>query len=81
MYKLCTAVDTALCNQLAGEVDGSYILILKNQYTGYVQSTTMDILQHLYVAYGWITPSKLEGNDGIMKKDYNTTLTIEHLAE
>eukprot|EP00957_Ditylum_brightwellii_P192472 14653757-Ditylum_brightwellii.AAC.1 len=34
-YKLCNAVDTALRNQLTGAVDETYILSLKNQYTGY----------------------------------------------
>eukprot|EP00957_Ditylum_brightwellii_P202346 15329759-Ditylum_brightwellii.AAC.1 len=63
-YKLCTAVDTALRNQLTGAINKSYILSLKNQYTGYVQSTTMDILQHLYVTYGRITPSKLKKPSG-----------------
>ena len=74
-------VDTALQNQLTGAVDEIYILSLKNQYTGYVQSTTIAILQHLYTTYGRITPTKLEENDKGMKKDYDVTLPIEHLAE
>eukprot|EP00957_Ditylum_brightwellii_P032723 2480283-Ditylum_brightwellii.AAC.1 len=41
----------------------------------------MDILQHLYATYGQIMPSKLEENDRVMKKDFNLTLPIEHLAE
>eukprot|EP00957_Ditylum_brightwellii_P159283 12124301-Ditylum_brightwellii.AAC.1 len=71
----------ALRNQLMGAIDKTYILSLKNQYTGYVQSTTMAILQHLYATYGRITPSKLEENNRAMKKDYDATLLIEHLAE
>eukprot|EP00957_Ditylum_brightwellii_P080972 6159011-Ditylum_brightwellii.AAC.1 len=80
-YKLCTAVNTALCNQLTGAVDETYVLSLNNQYTGYVPSTTMDILQHLYAIYGQIMPSKLEENNRAMKKDYALMLPIEHLAE
>eukprot|EP00957_Ditylum_brightwellii_P093818 7144280-Ditylum_brightwellii.AAC.1 len=75
------AVDTALRNQLTGAIYKTYILNLKNQYTGYVQSRTMAILQHLYATYGRITPSKLEENNRAMKKDYDATLPIEHLAE
>eukprot|EP00957_Ditylum_brightwellii_P059258 4498161-Ditylum_brightwellii.AAC.1 len=41
----------------------------------------MAILQHLYAMYGRLTPSKLEENDRTMKKDYDVTLPIEHLAE
>eukprot|EP00957_Ditylum_brightwellii_P108070 8244961-Ditylum_brightwellii.AAC.1 len=41
----------------------------------------MDILQHLYATYGRITPSTLEENDRAMKKDYDETLLIEHLAK
>eukprot|EP00957_Ditylum_brightwellii_P131007 9993083-Ditylum_brightwellii.AAC.1 len=64
-----------------GAVDETYLLSLKNQYTGYVQSTTIAILQHLYATYGRITPTKLDKNDKAMKKDYDATLPIEHLAE
>eukprot|EP00957_Ditylum_brightwellii_P179383 13665529-Ditylum_brightwellii.AAC.1 len=42
---------------------------------------TMAILQYLYATYGRITPLKLEENDRMMKKDYDATLPIEHLAE
>eukprot|EP00957_Ditylum_brightwellii_P011803 890567-Ditylum_brightwellii.AAC.1 len=41
----------------------------------------MAILQHFYATYGRITPTKLEENEKAMKKDYNATLPIEHLAE
>eukprot|EP00957_Ditylum_brightwellii_P171718 13072722-Ditylum_brightwellii.AAC.1 len=41
----------------------------------------MDILQHLYATHGQITPSKLEENDRAMKKDYDLTFPIKHLAE
>eukprot|EP00957_Ditylum_brightwellii_P132555 10108822-Ditylum_brightwellii.AAC.1 len=41
----------------------------------------MAMLQHLYATYGKITPTKLEENDKATKKDYDTTLPIEHLAE
>eukprot|EP00957_Ditylum_brightwellii_P136684 10423355-Ditylum_brightwellii.AAC.1 len=70
-----------LQNQLTGAINKTYILSLKNQYTGYVQSMTMAIVQHLYATYGRITPSKLEENNRAMKKDYNATLPIEHLGE
>eukprot|EP00957_Ditylum_brightwellii_P079492 6044641-Ditylum_brightwellii.AAC.1 len=41
----------------------------------------MDILQHLYATYGRITLLELEENDKAIKKDYDPTLPIEHLAE
>eukprot|EP00957_Ditylum_brightwellii_P005823 443068-Ditylum_brightwellii.AAC.1 len=41
----------------------------------------MAILQHLYATYGRITHTKLEENDKAMKKDHDTRLPIEHLAE
>eukprot|EP00957_Ditylum_brightwellii_P087141 6631804-Ditylum_brightwellii.AAC.1 len=41
----------------------------------------LDILQHLYAIYGKITPSKLEENVRAMKKDYDATLPIKHLAK
>eukprot|EP00957_Ditylum_brightwellii_P106959 8160431-Ditylum_brightwellii.AAC.1 len=41
----------------------------------------MAILQHLYATYGRITPSILEENNRAMKKDYDATLPIEHLAK
>eukprot|EP00957_Ditylum_brightwellii_P203852 15336542-Ditylum_brightwellii.AAC.1 len=43
-YNLCTTINTAMCNQLMSAVDETYIIGPKNQYTGYVQSTTVDIL-------------------------------------
>eukprot|EP00957_Ditylum_brightwellii_P128810 9825753-Ditylum_brightwellii.AAC.1 len=37
--------------------------------------------QHLYTTYGRITSTKLDKNNRAMKKDYDATLPIEHLAE
>eukprot|EP00957_Ditylum_brightwellii_P078041 5932375-Ditylum_brightwellii.AAC.1 len=80
-YTLCTTVDTVPRNQLMGAIEETYILSLKNQYTGYVQLTTIAILQYLYAPYDRITPTKLEENDRATKKDYDATLPIKHLAE
>ena len=46
---------------------------------GFNTRTTRDLLDHLYLTYGQVTPLDLRENDLSMKKSYNSTMPIESL--
>lgn len=73
--------DKALKSLLINAVDDMYIKALKNRITGYAQVTTRQILDHLYLNYGKLTPQDLQVIDTQMKTAYNPHEPIENLFE
>ena len=78
-YQECTRTDQALKQLLLGAVDDIYVSSLRNQYTGYTTLSTMNILTHLYDAYGQITDLDLDNNEKRMKTPYDPNLPIDNL--
>lgn len=60
-------------------VEDKYIRPLRNRHTGYANVTTLQILTHLYRAYGNITAADLTANDSQMKHPYDPNDPIEVL--
>ena len=73
--------DKALKSLLIGAVDDMYIKALRHRITGYAQVSTRQILDHLYLHYGKLTPQDLQINDSRMKTPYNPHEPIENLYE
>mmetsp|Transcript_6798 Transcript_6798/g.12794 ORF Transcript_6798/g.12794 Transcript_6798/m.12794 type:complete len:345 (-) Transcript_6798:984-2018(-) len=75
----CQNTDTALKNLLISSVDEQFIKSLHNRNTGYVTSSTWDILNFLYRNYGNITPAQLLENTAKLTEPYNPAEPIENL--
>ena len=58
-----TNTDKALKSQLITAVDEKFIRSKKNKYVGYVNVTTLQLLNHLYENYTKITHNDLREND------------------
>jgi hypothetical protein len=71
------ATNKALKQQIDGAVDAMFLQTLRSKYVGYQNSTTQDILDHLYSIYANISASDLLANDAQMKTDYDVNHPIE----
>jgi hypothetical protein len=58
-----------------------YYHTLRNRIMGYANTTTLQILSHLYTTYGNISPTDLIENDERMKKPYDPSQPIECLFD
>lgn len=54
---------------------------MRNRITGYATVTTLTLLNHLYTAYGNITPADLADNDAKLKTPFDASQPIETLFE
>ena len=81
LFKEYIATEKALKSQIIQAVDDLYIKALKHRITGYANVSTRDILNHLYAAYGKMTPQDLQQLDEDMKRPYDPTLPIENLFD
>jgi len=75
------ATDKALKQQIIQAVGDLYLRSLKHRITGYANVTTREILDHLYQAYGTLTPQDLQHVDNQMKKQYDPYTPIENLFD
>ena len=73
--------NNALKSQLIASVDEMYIKALRNRITGYAQTTTKQLLQHLFDTYGRLTPQDLKLNTERMNTPYNINSPIENIFE
>ena len=71
----------ALKNQLLAVFDDPYLFKLKNEYTGYATSSTMDLIKHLYEHYAFISPSNMVVNDERLRVSYNAEDPLESIIE
>jgi hypothetical protein len=60
IYDSHTNMDDALKLQVINSVQETYICEMQNKYTGYLGTTTRDLLDHLLDRYGKITPADNE---------------------
>jgi hypothetical protein len=75
------ATDKALKQQVLGAVQEMYYKTLRHRITGYTSVTTRQLLNHLYVTYGNITPADLANNDAKMKTPFDPSQPIEVLFD
>ena len=61
-------------------VDDKYLWVIKNTNTGYAATIAMQMIQHLYQAYGWIKQGDLLKNENNMKEQWDPTTGFEDLV-
>jgi hypothetical protein len=81
LWKEYLATDKALKQQLLATVHETYYRTLRNRITGFANTTTRQLLEHLYRTYGNITPADLIENDTRMKTSYDPSQPIEVLYD
>lgn len=77
----CMNTDIALKNQLITTFEPKYLRSLHNKYTGYANTTTMQMLDHLYQKYGQISAADLLENEQKLHEPYNPAEPIETLYD
>ena len=78
-WKEYLAINKTLKQQLLGAFDDMYYRCLQNCHTGHAMVTTRYILDHLYAAYGQLSPQDLTDNDVRIKADYDPLQPIDSL--
>jgi hypothetical protein len=81
IWKEYLATDKALKQQLLAAVHESYYRTLRHRITGFANTTTRQLLDHLYATYGNLTPADLVENDERMKAPYDPSQPIEVLFD
>ena len=71
--------DTALKQQLVGDIDPLYFKAICNKYVDFGTQTYLTMFQHLYSNNAKMTTSELLLNDAAMKTDYDANLPIEKI--
>jgi hypothetical protein len=77
LFSKYDATDKALKQQIVGAVDAMFLRTLRSKYVGYQNSSTQDMLDHLYSTYAKISASDLLSNDAQMKNDYHVNQPIK----
>jgi hypothetical protein len=62
IFRTCTIVEQELKKQIITEFEPMYLEILNNDMVGFSNTTSRDILEHLFLSYGSITAVDLEHN-------------------
>ena len=70
-------VDHALCQQLLGAVEDNFMQVKQRPHQGYIGSSTLDILTHLYETYAFISNANWLLNNMLFRKAYAPTKPIE----
>lgn len=81
IWKKYLATDLALKNQILSTFDEVYLKGLRNRHVGYQNVSAREMIQHLYLNYGVITPAELDENDARMREPFDSTKPIEELFE
>ena len=58
-------------------LDEAYIKTLRNNMFGYANVSVFDMIQHLFLTYGNITPMELENNNQRIRNEYDVTQPFE----
>ena len=81
IWRQFNATDLALKNQILSTFDEVYLKGLRNRHVGYQNVSARDMIQHLYLNYGVITPAELDDNDARMREPFDASKPIEELFE
>ena len=80
LYREYNSTDKALKYLLISAIDETYIRSLCDKYIGNANTTTLQMLTHLYVTYAKITKGDLVENDKYMRTDYDVNQPMEVLV-
>ena len=78
-FKCYTTTQAILKRILIAAVPDTYIKALKDEYFGYANTTTLDILTHLDTNYGTVTADDLNDNIKRLTAEWNTMQPLEDL--
>jgi hypothetical protein len=81
MYRQYITVSQALKRQIIETVDDIYIRTLRNRHTGYASLSPYQLVTHLYLTYGAITPMDMDANDEKFKRAYDPAQPFEMLVQ
>ena len=76
-YKEFKAVSKAILQLTTNAFEAKYMRHLYNPYTGYNNTTPLQVFQHLFQTYGKITKLELIENEQKMKTPWNQDEPIE----
>ena len=71
IWKKYLATDLSIKNHILSTFDEVYLKGLRNRHVGYQNVSAREIIQHLYLNYGVITPAKLDENDARMREPFD----------
>jgi hypothetical protein len=63
LFREYRATDKALKQQVIDAVNPMHIRTLRHRVTGFANTTTLQLLAHLYATYGRLSPADLQAND------------------
>ena len=75
------STDKYLRQQLLLPFDKKCVRSLQHKYIGYGNTTTREMLDHLYSTYANISPSELQYNNARLCTPYNSNHTIDNLTD
>lgn len=78
-YQEYTCTDIALKQQILDTYDDVYLQDLQNRHTGYATTSALQLIQHLYTAYGQIDQTSLSENTASINTPYDPSTRIQHL--
>ena len=71
----------ALKHQVTETIKHTYILELRNKYTGFMAVKTIDLVHHLVDRYGEMIEKDLKENQKIFDEELDTTIPIDKYVE
>ena len=77
LFKQYDACDKALKQMLIGAVDGMFLTAKCDPYVGFANTTTLELLTHLYKTYGRISDVDLRKNQELLSDPFDANLPIE----
>jgi hypothetical protein len=78
-FKTYNTVQSALKKQIITVVELMYIDILNDDFVGFANTTSRDMLGHLFLSYGSITTVDIEQNFENMRKSWDPQQPVETL--
>ena len=81
LFREYNATDKALKQLVIGAVDPMYLRALSHRITGFANTSTRQMLTHLYTSYGRLSPADLQENDTRMRHKYDPSQPIESLYD
>ena len=77
LFRLYQTVQGALKQQLISAVPDIYLRTLRHRHTGYASVTCYQLLHHLFITYGRMTPMDHQVNDTRFRSSYDPAQPFE----
>ena len=77
LFQQYNACDKALKQLLIGAVDSMFLTAVCDPHVGFANTSTLDLLTHLYRTYGHITDVDLHKNQELLNEPFDANLPIE----